>query len=215
MTAAAIDNDIIIKGACYGLLPHFVAAVPVQLNDVFILGVAKYVIISRLRKARITRGAESAVRSFEDFIQYVQELEPDHDEEALAAEFEFHAQKNNLPFDAGESLLCAIVIKRSMSWFVTGDKRAIKAMQPVLTTMGKLDALMGKVLCLELLVLRLIRNKNANEIRDSICAESDIDKALTACMSCTNERIGPDSWIEGLLSYINEVKRYAPDLLAE
>lgn len=215
MMTAAIDNDILFKGACYGLLFDLISAIPSSAGDVGVLGAAKYVVSSKLRKVRLAQSVGEAAKRLEKVLRTAQVLEPTTDEQRYAAELEAAAQRANLSFDTGESQLCAIVITRAMSRLVTGDKRAIKALEWLLAARGETTKLAGKVLCLEQLLLRLIKGQHPKNVRSAVCEEPAVDKALTTCFSCYSPEIGPESWSEGLMSYIGDLRGAAPILLAE
>jgi hypothetical protein len=100
-----------------------------------------------------------------------------------------------------------------MEWLVTGDKRAIAALERLLALRHEIRGLAGKLVCLEQLVRRLLAEGTGAVIRAAICGEPSVDKALSFCFSCTNPTMAPESWIEGLTSYINDVRRAAPTLM--
>lgn len=210
---AAVDNDILYKGACYGLLPQFIGVIPADVKDVGILGAAQYVVGRKLSKAKLNGDAKRAVEIFQELLGQAMILEPREDEEKFAAELEYAAQRANLNLDAGESLLCAIVMVRAWSWLVTGDKRAVVGMEKVLAGRDEIGMLAGKVLCLEHILLRLIGSESTSSVRDAVCEEPDIDRALTNCFSCYSPEVGRDSWAVGLDSYIAALRAVAPTVL--
>lgn len=207
---AAVDNDILLKGAGFGLLKELLSAIPAQVNEVGVLRAAKFVVVDRLRKAKLT----DALVLFEQVIQQVQSLEPTESEAKFAAWMEYEALRANLNVDSGESLLCAITIKRAFAWLVTGDKRAIKSLEVLISSVVDITKLAGKVVFLEQLILRIIQDTNARIVQRAICAQPSLDKALAICFSCASPEVGPESWLQCLLSYVHDVRESAPTILA-
>jgi len=213
MPIAAIDNDILLKGACYGLLDELVAAIPTAPNDSGVLGAARFVIRSRIAAATLSRDQKEIMAMLETFLGKAVVLEPNLDETKFAAEIEFVAQRNNLALDSGESQLCAIVISRMIPWLITGDKRAIRALEKMLEYLPALAKLTGKLICLEQLIARGTSSLGAAKIRDAICKEPAVDRALSICFECSNSHSHPDSWLQGLQSYIGDLRKNAERIL--
>jgi hypothetical protein len=212
---SVVDNDILIKGACYGLLNGLVAPAEVVEARIGILGAARFVVPKQIRRKAPQRGVAAAVSTFEEFLQRSQLLEPTTAEQAMAADLELAAQISGLNLDAGESQLCAIVTLRSVPLLLTGDKRAIRAIESLLGSDNRLGALRQRVKCLEQLVLDLLTALGSTAtLRPTICAESHIDKALTICFGCHSPDITPQEAELGLQSYIDDLRRDAPQILA-
>ncbi len=109
---AAVDNDILYKGTCYGLLTEFIHAIPAEANEIAVLGQARYVLSSKLAKKALAGGSYTAIQRLNAFLSTVSVLEPTEEEVLFAAELEALAQIENLAFDTGESQLVAVVISR-------------------------------------------------------------------------------------------------------
>lgn len=212
MVDVAVDNDVLIKGACFGLLSDLLDAVPCSANDVGVLGAAPYVIRGILKSGRLSTISKIARANFERLLKMVSILEPSPEEIAFAAELEAAAQHASTSLDSGESQLCAILIIRPLSWLLTGDKRAIKALELLVQRLPRVSPLAGKIICLEQLLLRLLAIRDPNEIRRAICAAAT-DRALVICFSCSNENVQEESWAEGLRSYIADLRRDACTVL--
>lgn len=214
MIKAAVDNDVLYKGACYGLLVQLIEAIPAELGEVGILGLARFVVGKKLCKAKLAGNQELAIQIFDDVLQHTVALEPTPDEKRLAAEFEYTAHRANLNLDQGESQLCAIVIIRAAAWFVTGDKRAVSALEQLFFERRDIGKLARKVLCLEQLFLRLASEESARKVRKAVCDEPSVDKALAICFSCSSPEVGREIWAGGLRSYIANLRNLAPTVLA-
>jgi hypothetical protein len=143
---ALVDNDILLKGAQYGLLFPFAEAIPGNDGPVGVLGAARYVVQDRLSRRSLE---DSAVQEFLRFLDENIELEPTPEEENIASAIESRAQRAGVDLDAGESQLCAVLISRAVSLFVTGDKRAICAIEVLFDAYEFLVGAAGRVLCLE------------------------------------------------------------------
>ena len=104
-----------------------------------------------------------------------------------------------------------------MNWQVprvlTGDKRAIVAIEGLVDADERLAALSGKVYCLEQLILIVLSADSNEKLRDSICTESSVDKTLTICLSCRSNS-GFEATAECLGSYIRDLRSKAPRVLA-
>lgn len=210
MLKSVLDNDLLIKGLCYGLLGELIAAIPSKPNNCGVLQASRFVVRSVLSR----HGQSSLLSDFEAFLQSAAILEPSDPEIASASELEHAAQRAGRNLDPGESLLCAIVGHRSLLWMATGDKRAIESFEIVLTPLGQIDWLRGKMISLEQLFHRIINTHDPAEVRSKICSNSETDRTLTICFSCSNPDQDPDSWKGALQSYIDHLRSKAPTVLA-
>jgi hypothetical protein len=211
---ALVDNDILFKGACYGLLDAFLAPVSVAGDSFGILGAARFVVSKKIIKKAPHKGIAAAHEHLATFLGRAAVVEPTEDEQRMAAEFELAAQRAGLGFDVGESQLCSILICRSTPLLLTGDKRAIQAIEQLLDSESRLVALCGKIRCLEQLVLDVFSaSPNSDTLRTAICAEVEVDRTLTICFSChCEDGAGLDN-AEGLKSYLRDLQQRAPRVL--
>ncbi|HYJ87581.1 MAG TPA: hypothetical protein VEW46_16080 [Pyrinomonadaceae bacterium] len=211
---AVIDNDILFKGACYGLLEELLPADGSITGPLGILGAARYVVAKKIQKSALRTNATTAIKELEAFLERAETVEPTENEQLMAADFELAAQRTAVALDSGESQLCAVVIARALPLLLTGDKRAIKAIERLLDVDPRLQFLCGKIKCLEQLVLRSLSEENHSRLRAAVCGEPDVDKALAICFSCKNEAATLEGISEGLRSYINDLRSGAPQVLA-
>lgn len=208
---ALIDNDVLLKGACYGLLEQLV--VPIYCPP-GVLGAAPFVVSKRIAKTALNRNTALAQGILDAFLRSAILLEPSDDEQNMAADFELAAQRTGLSFDSGESQLCAILVSRLVPFLITGDKRAIRSIERLLDSDLRLAALCGKVRCLEQLVRSILSKDTCSGLRDAICVEPLVDKSLSICFSCTNESATHESFTEGLDSYIEALRAEAKRVLS-
>jgi hypothetical protein len=68
-------------------------------------------------------------------------------------------------------------------------------------------------MCLEQLIVRVIENFGAAEIRKLVCAEAEVDRALSICFECANANAAHDVGGAGLRSYIADLRQAANSLL--
>jgi hypothetical protein len=205
-----LDNDAALKIACYSLVEQMLTAITKDGSLAAILGVGKFVIQGRLAKADNIADRQQAAQAFERFLEAASLVEPDEAELAVAAELEAEANKLNLELDGGESQLLAILVNRSCRLLITGDKRAIIAMASI-----GLSQTAGRVACLEQLMSQIVRLVGETLVRERVCAEPRIDRALTICCGCAGGQPSEGAILEGLASYIGWLGRSAPGILAD
>lgn len=214
MADAALDNDVILKGASYGVLSDLLAALPDGPHAHGVLGAARFMLPKKLMRKPVAR-KEAALAELHEALNSFDVLEPDEIELRLAAELQFNAQHASLALDAGEAQLAAMVVTRELRHLLTGDKRAIVALASI-PLPAKMDRsrFAHKLVCLEQAVWTLLDYRDAASVRDAICAEREIDTQLRICFSCSAPEVEETSWREGLRSAIEEVRAGCPDLLA-
>jgi hypothetical protein len=166
--------------------------------------------ISRTRSFRYKEGAAAALRTF---LAHVEKIEPDDDQLGLAAEFETEAQAIGLDLDGGESQLLSILIRHSALLLLTGDKRAICAIEAVVERLGYSAHAAGKVGCFEQIILALVHRRGAETLHPQICREPGVDGALSLCFSCASGLLSPESILEGLVSFISHLRNAASCVL--
>ena len=211
---ALVDNDIVFKGACYGLLPDVLATVCGQEGPAGVLGAARFVVSKKIQKTPLNKGRDSARANLAEFLRRALAIEPTEAEQTIAAELELAALNSGVSLDSGESQLCAVLIQRVVPWMLTGDKRAIRAIEQLLNSDARLAAITGKVKCLEQLVLAAITDdEKASSFRERVCEEAHIDKTLTICFSCSSASAVND-YSEGLESYIGDLRKQAQRVLS-
>jgi hypothetical protein len=212
---AVVDNDILFKGVCYGILGDLLAAHNNGDGAIGILGAARFVIPKKIQRAKLQGSAESAEKQLMTFFSQFCILEPTTDEQVLAAEFELAGQKLGVALDVGESQLCAIVATRIIPLLLTGDKRAIIAIEKLLGNGAKLEALCGKIRCLEQVLVSALGRTEVARMRLAVCAEPEVDKVVTICFACSSQEVSRDEVMNGLHSYINDLRLKANRVLAE
>jgi hypothetical protein len=205
-----MDNDVILKTCCYGVVDEVIDCLARRAWTIKVLGVAKYVLGRAITKRKNIADRESATHRLAYLLSRVALIEPSDEELLLAAGFEETAQSLGVELDGGESQLLAVLIRRSAGLLLTGDKRAIRAIEPVLETSGGREQVTRRVACLEQLVMSLVGSHGAEAIHRCVCREAAVDKSLSSCFACASGVCNGQSILEGLGSYIRDLRRDAP-----
>jgi hypothetical protein len=210
---ALVDNDVLFKGVSYDLLDVFLTSVPGESDSVGVLGASQYVLESKIRKRTGDQSSQIILELLEAFLVDAEVVEPTDEEQSLAAEFELIAQSASVSFDSGESQLCAILIARSLPLLLTGDKRAIIALEKMLGAHPRIEEICLKIECLEQLVRDTLNIYTSDSIRSAICKQPDVDMALSICFSCSSASGNDQNIVDGLNSYIDDLRSNAPHIL--
>jgi len=210
-----IDNDILIKTACYGLQDDLLAEARSGSHQVIRLGVSEFVIRRYFKKNKNLVSPERAARQADTLIASIEGVEPTDQELKFAAELEEAALRAGLPFDTGESQLAAVLVYRHACLLLTGDKRAIAAAHAICQDLAIGAAFDGKFACLEQAIQFLGGKVGLVEIANRICSEPQADRALTCCCSCSSEDKDEKVIAEGLTSYVEHLRRASGALLVQ
>jgi len=212
MPSLLVDNDVLIKCACYSILDD-ICGPPGEAHDVAVLGAARFVVRKYLERRGVIQDREAALRRFRDYLLTASVLEPTTDEINFATAIEEAAILLDLDLDSGESQLCAIAVYRGASLVLTGDKRAIASAEKLRESIGELTSLAGRLVCLEQAIMGVVKRAGADAVRVLICAEAALDKGISICFECHALAEGRPLGLAGLLSYIRDIRRQAPTLL--
>lgn len=213
----AVDNDVLLKAACYGLAPRFWARARGN-PGAGVLGSARFVLTHVVARGPRVRDKDSANLALEEFFAWAAVLEPTDAELNAAAEVEQLAQRAGLELDVGESQLAAIVAGRGIPLLDTGDKRAVRALEGLIDHSPTCTQLRARVRCLEQLLLGAL-DESPDElgiIADDVCAEPEVDKTASICFGCYScGAAHRDDVRNGLESYIASLRRQAPRILTD
>lgn len=205
-----LDNDVSLKMACYVLVDQMLSVTTIDGLPPAMLGVGKYVVRSKIERGDKIIDRAAALAAFEKLVAKIMWLEPTDEELEFAANLETTATRNGLELDGGESQLVAILIQRVCMLLITGDKRAITALSVVAA-----DAAGGKLYCLEQLMTRLAQVSTLETVRQRVCAEPSVDRAITSSFGCSQPSAEIDDILAGLASYIGHLERSAPAMLMQ
>jgi hypothetical protein len=204
-----MDNDIILKTCCYGVVDEVLGCVSGKASTIHVLGMVRYVLGKAIANRKYISDREGAASRLSYLLGKVALIEPDDDELSLAAEFEQTAQSLGVELDGGESQLLAVLIRRSSALLLTGDKRAIRAIEPIFQSSDYRRQVERRVACLEQIMMAVVGRHGAETIHQRVCSEATVDKSLAACFSCSSGTCNLQSILDGLASYIRNLRRDA------
>jgi predicted nucleic acid-binding protein len=208
----AVDNDVVWKAIRLDCASTFWPSPEL----IGVLGAARFVVRARVERKKLADAEPTVEERMVSFFRCVSVLEPTPDELDLAADVEREAQRRALPLDTGESQLAAMAATRGLALFTTGDKRAIESFEAMRPTASWLDALEGRVRCLEQLVVNVVAAEAVFPgLATRVCADADADKTLSICFGCLGgSSPSAADVVDCLASYISAVRETAPTLLS-
>ncbi len=212
MANVAFDADVLIKFSAYCLLPDVMREI-VGDDTPTVLGVSQFSARARLERMPFNGDLTNVLASFDAGVAISARAEPSIEESTIAAELEFVAQRSGESLDTGESQLAAVVLARALQLFATGDKRAVVSFARLRAQYPSINSLAGKVLCLEMMLVRLLSAMEPSKVREAVCNEPQVDTAARISFACGNGQSVKADWLEGLRSYIKSLRRAAPDML--
>ncbi len=207
--ALFIDNDVLLKLASYDLLDTVLTMFKIRPKDIHVLPTAKYALLPAKDRLRRCKTEECAAR-LEAFLSKTSKLNPDGVD---AGKLDTLVAKPGI--DAGEALMLAGAASNSESFIITGDKRAIEALQLGEGLDDVREALVGRVLSLELLLSFMVEGDFA-EVQTRVRNQPNVDKALTiafgvsASASLESVRAALDSYVEHLRTLTGNLLHPSP-----
>jgi hypothetical protein len=201
-----IDNDALLKLARYGLLDEAVSLFGCVYANVYVLATAKYSLLPTKDRLRFCHDEESASR-LEVFLSNSNPLNAQSVNPDL-----LDALNSVANIDAGEALLFAVGATCRDSLIITGDKRSLIALCSNDSVAQVSNLLAGRVVSMEVLFLHLVEHNKFNHIQDCVRSKPDVDKALKIVFGVSTP-VSLESVLEGLTSYINDLRKIAGILL--
>lgn len=200
-----IDVDAMAKLAHWRLLPELPALVGIPWNETSTLPSLRY----RAQRAatapdgklfRHTAAAQVAVAAIDAMGKL-----PETDAARLPA-------FQDVPdIDAGEAVRFAVLAVHPEHYLLTGDKRALRALSRLPVSVWQ--PLCGRVIVLEEVVLAAMETRGIEWLRERICAERALDKAIAIAMGSRCDA-AIEAVREGLRSYLGELHHLCtPSLL--
>ncbi|MCP4564148.1 MAG: hypothetical protein GY873_37500 [Bosea sp.] len=208
MTDTLLDNDIVMKVCCYGLQQETLDILTDCGRVPAVLPVTRFVATDRLERSVPIEARTATLDRLASMLASLGVAEPDSGELQLAASFEAEAQRLNLELDIGESQLLAMLISRKLRLLVTGDKRAIRAIESVAGASAA-----ASLACLEQLTASLIERIGLANVLARICSNPSVDRALFNCFGCHSGGAEAAAVTEGLRSYIADLRSGASRVL--
>jgi len=204
--AALVDNDVIIKIACYHLDDWFTEAFAGA--PALMLKIGSYTARDRVKRSKSIIQKEAAEASLSCLLDKIDKVDPTEEEIELALQMEEAAAELNVEFDTGESQLLAILLIRGGALLLTGDKRAVIAISAL-----EISGAQNRTACLEQLTMHALHAVGAPKLRHAVCSEPKVDKALTNCFGCNAQDVAAEEISSGLISYISDLRRKSADTL--
>lgn len=113
----------------------------------------------------------------------------------------FSMFENSQQIDTGEAVLLALAMGDTQGYFMTGDKRALRAISQLRDCV---DSISGRIIMIEQILLMSLERKGHSWLQENVCPNKNIDKAVSVIMGsrcdCNEENIR-----SGLGSYIAEI----------
>lgn len=200
-----IDNDALLKLASYDLLDTALIMFNIQWEDIQVLATAKYALLPAKDRLRRCKTEQCATR-LESFLSRVTKLSAD---DADATTLDALAERPGI--DAGEAVMFAVAASKSDSFIITGDKRALEALQIGQSLDGVREALAGRVLSLELLFSFMVEGDFA-QVQACVRSQPGVDKALTNIFG-VSAPASLESVRAALDSYVAHLRRLTGTLL--
>lgn len=187
-----LDNDFVLKIAAIDLMDEFVALPFVREGDLRCLQSLPFMI----RKGKFAKYTEEGLARALAWCSSLSQVE--------APPPSAIDQIPLLPgIDQGERLLMGSVLVTPDSSIFTGDKRSVHALAGAPAAL--VDALRGKILCLEATIRAIVATSNFESIAIKVRPGLQCDSAIRACFGSARSA-SCDSVKEGLESYINDIQ---------
>lgn len=210
-----LDSDIVKKLATYDLFSEAYLIAQNSGHDILVLGAAPFVLSKAISKSRSISDRIGAANRLSEAIKLCFILEPNETEIDLAATLEDAGQRAGVPFDAGESLLVAVLASRVGHSLATGDKRALAVLPALAAEANILDALKARIACLEQVLASILQSSGDNHLPAKICREPLADTAVSICFGCAANSFETEAAFDALSSYIRHLRHQCSPLLAE
>lgn len=200
-----VDVDALCKLAHWNLLPILPELIGHSFNDMATVSSLSH----RARRAidkpdgKLFHCVEAARSAHEHITQMGQLAAPNSAILTLLAD--------SPQIDSGEALLLALTATDDDSYFLTGDKRALRALSKL--SCSKLFA--GKIIIIEHILFRCLHVKGRRWLLDNVCPHKHIDTAISIILGsrCDGEEAAITS---GIKSYLTEIiDLHDPSLLYE
>lgn len=203
------DNDIIRKLACCDLLDETITAYGGTPGQVFVLAAARHVLLKpRGRGGRSLVSEPAARERLAAFLDRAQVL-------PAAPVAELVALAGTPKIDPGEQAFFAATALFADFRLLTGDKQCLRAVVEAGEALAIVRTrLSGRVICFEQAVLKAIELLGFDEVRRRVVPARDEDKGLAQVIFRDGMETTPGHALEALGSFVGEVRRLAPGLLA-
>lgn len=209
-----LDSDVVKKLTAYDLFNETHSIAQTADHDLLILGAAPFVLAKAISRSRSISDQLGATQRLAEAVKLCIVLEPSEEETLLAATLEDAGQRLGYPFDAGESLLVAILATRTEHSLATGDKRALAVLPELAQGANILTELQARIACFEQVISTILKSFPDNAPASKICSEPLADAAISICFGCASGSFAPETAFAALSSYTNHLRNQCTPLLA-
>lgn len=199
-----VDNDAILKLAACNLFWEAVTSLGLAPAGLRVLPSAKYVF--RKNKKVIKKYPQSIRDSAILIVEACTEIQPDFSDELQNLQIE--------GIGPGENLLISATRYEESFYLATGDKRCLTALAAAPQLIEIKQRLIGRVICLEQLILRLIYTQGFDEVLTKVLPAREYDTALKAIFG-SGERASQENVLQALDGYIEDLRKKTEGLLAD
>lgn len=198
-----IDNDIILKLAACNFFWEAVSTLELSENDLRVLPEAKHV-FQRSNKVKKKYGS-IILQNAINIVERCGEIQLEEDEEELQ-------QLQIEGIDPGEMLLICATRRETSFYLTTGDKRCLTALASHAELENVRQRLTGRVICLEQLILKLIKTQGFDKVLTNVLPARTYDTALKSIFG-SGERATEENVLTSLEGYINDLQKNTKGLL--
>ncbi len=209
-----LDSDVVKKLTAYDLFNETYSIAQEADHDLLILGAAPFVLAKAISKSRSISDRLGATERLAKAVMLCSVLEPSEQEVSLAAILEDAGQRLGFPFDAGESLMVAVLATRAEHSLATGDKRALAVLPTLAAGAGILADLQARIACLEQVISTVLKTY-PDQTASKVCSEPLADIAISICFGCAAGSFAPETAFAALSSYTGHLRDQCTPLLAD
>ena len=195
------DVDVAWKVCAYSAAKSFIRVTGTGPTPACMLAVTPFVLRSLAQRHRGVDCAPDLDQQVGGLISHAGLVHPTPKEIAFAEDLEECAARLALEFDVGESQLLSVLVHRNAELLLTGDKRAIRAMHAL--DVSDID---GCIAALEQVFATMISADGLSPLRDAVCANPRVDRAMTICFVCASPTATADDVNAALESYVRSLR---------
>lgn len=197
-----VDNDALLKLVACNLFWEAVTSLGLTQVDLRVLPQAKYVFRT---SSRVVRKYPQAIRdSAISIVEGCTKIQPKVSEELQRLQIE--------GIDPGEIILFSATKYEDSFYLATGDKRCLTVLAADPQLIDIKQRLIGRVICLEQLILSLIYSQGFNEVLTKVLQAREYDGALKAIFG-SGERATQENVLQALEGYIEHLRETTDGLL--
>lgn len=200
-----IDVDVVCKLAHWGILPLLPSLTHRPWNDMGTMASLKYRALRAVDRpdGKLFHTVDAAMVVVDCLAEMKPLPEPNPE---LLAHFADSEQ-----IDSGEAILFALTIDDPEGYFLTGDKRALRAVSQLQVAFQ----MCGRVMIIEQILWRCLLQEGREWMLKHVCPFRHIDKSISMILGSQCD--GNEAMIiEGIGSYIREIRMlHSPSLLVD